>query len=54
MNSLKNKKKRPKSNWMKHFIILPKTKEEREANLVERARVERAINYHHKLIKQRG
>lgn len=54
MNSLKNKKKRPKSNWMKFFVILPTTKEQREANLVERARVERAIDYNHKIIKQRG
>ncbi|MFA5670250.1 MAG: hypothetical protein WC967_13490 [Balneolaceae bacterium] len=54
MNSLKNKKKRPKSNWMRLFVILPTSKEQREANLVERARIERAIDYKHKMIKQRG
>lgn len=47
-----NKKK--KSNWMKQFVILPVTKEEREARLVQRDRIERCMDFKHKLIKQRG
>lgn len=54
MNSLKNKKKRAKSNWMKGFIITSATKEEREANMIDRARIERCIDYKERLHKQRG